>query len=105
MIDAHDGTPITDAIVLVRLPAFDASGVQRTARTDHVGAFALDGGAAGPGAALEVRAPFHTPLAAAMPPPGTLVLSLTSRRRTLLARFVDWASRDGGWERRGTSLR
>jgi len=36
-----------------------------------------------------------------MPPPGTLVLSLTSRRRTLLGRFVDWALRDGGWERQG----
>ena len=101
VLDAHDGTPIADAIVLVRLPAFDASGVQRTARTDNAGAFALDAGAAGPGAALEVRAPFHTPLAATMPPPGTLVLSLMSRRRTLLARFVEWASRDGGWERRG----
>ena len=101
VLDAHDGTPITNAVVLVRLPAFDASGVQRTAHTDDAGAFTLDGGAAGPGAALEVRAPFHTPLAAAMPPPGTLVLSLMSRRRTLLARFVAWASRDGGWERRG----
>jgi hypothetical protein len=35
-----------------------------------------------------------------MPPPGTLVLSLMSRRRTLLSRFVDWVTRDGGWERR-----
>ncbi|HEX3849981.1 MAG TPA: carboxypeptidase-like regulatory domain-containing protein, partial [Polyangiaceae bacterium] len=101
VLDAHDGTPIANAVVLVRLPAFDASGVQRTALTDGSGAFTLDGGGAGPGAALEVRAPFHTPLAAAMPPPGTLVLSLTSRRRTLLARFVAWAGRDGGWERRG----
>ena len=101
VLDAHDGTPIANAVVLVRLPAFDASGVQRTAQTDEAGTFTLDGGGAGPGAALEVRAPFHTPLAAAMPPPGTLVLSLTSRRRTLLARFVAWAGRDGGWERRG----
>ncbi|HEY3667259.1 MAG TPA: carboxypeptidase-like regulatory domain-containing protein [Polyangiaceae bacterium] len=100
VVDAHEGTPIADAIVLVRLPAFDASGVQRTARTDQAGAFSLDGNA-GPGAALEVRAPFHTPLAAPMPPPGTLVLSLMSRRRTLLARFVDWVTREGGWERRG----
>ena len=102
VLDAHDGTPIADAVVLVRLPAFDASGVLRTARSDAQGAFVLDGAeSAGPGAALEVRAPFHTALAAPMPPPGTLVLSLTSRRRTLLARFVDWVVRDGGWERRG----
>ncbi|HEY0468688.1 MAG TPA: carboxypeptidase-like regulatory domain-containing protein [Polyangiaceae bacterium] len=102
VLDAHDGTPIADAVVLVRVPAFDASGVLRTARTDSDGAFALDGsGPAGPGAALEVRAPLHSPLAAPMPPPGTLVLSLTSRRRSLLGRFVDWALHDGGWERHG----
>jgi len=88
--------------VLVRLPAFDTSGVLRTATTDPLGAFTLENSEpAGPGAALEVRAPFHTPLAAPMPPPGTLVLSLVSRRRTLLRRFVEWAVHDGGWERHG----
>jgi len=102
VLDAHDGTPIADALVLVRLPAFDASGVLRTARTDDQGAFALEGAEpTGPGAALEVRAPFHSPLAAPMPPPGTLILSLTSRRRTLLSRFVEWAMHEGGWERHG----
>lgn len=102
VLDAHDGTPIAGAVVLVRLPSFDASGVLRSAQTDAEGAFALDGPLPpGPGAALEVRAAMHTPLAAPMPPPGTLVLSLTSRRRTLLGRFVDWAVRDGGWERHG----
>jgi len=102
VLDAHDGTPIVDAVVLVRLPAFDGSGVLSSARTNAEGAFALEGSrSAGPGAALEVRAPFHTPLAAPMPPPGTLVLSLTSRRRTLIGRFVDWALHDGGWERHG----
>lgn len=102
VLDAHDGTPISNAVVLVRLPSFDASGVLRTALTDDSGAFVLPGtDSAGPGAALEVRAPFHTALAAPMPPPGTLVLSLTSRRRTLLARFVNWAAREGGSDRRG----
>jgi len=101
VLDAHDGTPIAGAVVLVRLPAFDASGVLRSSETDEQGSFALEGLPPGPGAALEVRAAMHTPLAAPMPPPGTLVLSLTSRRRTLLGRFVDWAVRDGGWERHG----
>lgn len=102
VLDAHDGTPIAGAMILVRVPAFDASGVLRTAHTDSDGAFTLDGsGPAGPGAALEVRAALHSPLAAPMPPPGTLVLSLTSRRRSLLGRFVDWALHDGGWERHG----
>ena len=102
VLDAHDGSPIANAVVLVRLPSFDASGVLRTTRTDENGAFTLEGSeSAGPGAALAVQAPFHTALAAPMPPPGILVLSLTSRRRTLLSRFVDWASREGGWDRRG----
>jgi len=101
VVDAHDGTPIPDALVLVRLPAFDAQGVLCSARTDAEGAFVLEASSAGPGAALEVRAAYHTPLAAPMPAPGTLVLSLTSRRRSLLARFVDWAVHDGGWERHG----
>jgi hypothetical protein len=102
VLDAHDGTPIANAVLLVRLPAFDTSGVLHTANTDAQGSFVLEGPLApGPGAALEVRAALHTPLAAPMPPPGTLVLSLTSRRRTLLGRFVDWALRDGGWERHG----
>jgi len=102
VLDAHDGTPIAGAVVLVRVPAFDGSGVLRTAQTDSQGAFALESSdPAGPGAALEVRAALHTPLAAPMPPPGTLVLSLTSRRRSLLGRFVEWALHDGGWERHG----
>ncbi len=50
VLDAHDGTPIQNAVVLVRLPAFDSSGVLRTARTDASGAFELEGTAAGPGA-------------------------------------------------------
>jgi len=102
VLDAHDGTPIEGAVVLVRVPSFDASGVLCSARSDNQGAFVLEGTLpTGPGAALEVRAPLHTPLAAPMPPPGTLVLSLTSRRRTLMGRFVEWALRDGGWERHG----
>jgi hypothetical protein len=102
VVDAHDGTPIAGATVFVRLPSFDASGVLRSARTDDTGAFILESTeSAGHAAALEVRAPFHAPLAAPMPPPGKLVLSLTSRRRSLLARFAEWVSREGGWERRG----
>ncbi len=101
VVDAHDGAPIANAAVLLRVPAFDASGVLRRAYTDAQGNFTLEGGSpAGPGAALEVRADFHSALAAPMPPPGTLLLSLVSRRRTLLARFVDWARREDGSERR-----
>lgn len=102
VLDAHDGTPIADATVSVRLPSFDASGVLRSARTNEAGVFTLESTeSAGPAAALEVRAPFHSPLAAPMPPPGKLVLSLTSRRRSLLARFAQWALLDNGGQRHG----
>jgi hypothetical protein len=102
VLDAHDGTPIANALVLVRLPAFDDSGVSCSTHTDDQGAFVLESSLSpGPGAALEVRAPLHAPLAAPMPAPGTLLLSLTSRRRSLLSRFVEWAVHDGGWERHG----
>jgi hypothetical protein len=84
--------------VSVRLPAFDGQGVLCTAHSTSGGVFAIDGMAkAGPGAALEVRAPWHTPIAAPMPPPGELLLSLVSRRRTLLGRFVGWTRGDPEW--------
>jgi len=101
VVDAHDGTPIAGAVVLVRLPAFDAQGILRTAHTADDGAFVLEGiTSAGPGAALEVRAPWHTALAAPMPPAGHLLLSLVSRRRTLLGRFVGWTRGDAEWGQR-----
>ncbi len=101
VLDAHDGRPIAGATLFIRLPAFDGQGVLRTARTDAEGAFAIEStNAAGQGAALEVRAPWHTSLAAPMPPPGQLVLSLVSRRRTLLGRFASWARADADWAQR-----
>jgi hypothetical protein len=101
VLDAHDGTPIADATVLLRLPAFDGKGVLRTAQSARDGAFSIEGVAnAGPGAALEVRAPWHSALAAPMPPPGHLLLSLVSRRRTLLGRFAAWTRGDAEWGQR-----
>jgi hypothetical protein len=101
VLDAHDRSPIAGALVLVRVPSFGESGVIRRASSDAQGTFTLEGAIPiGQGAAIEVRAPYHSPLAAALPQPGTLLLSLTSRRRALLGRFVDWVSHDGGWERR-----
>jgi len=101
VVDAHDGKPIANATLFIRLPAFDGQGVLRTAQTNAEGVFAIDGAPiAGPGAALEVRAPWHTSLAAPMPPPGQLVLSLVSRRRTLLGRFAAWTRGDAEWGQR-----
>jgi len=101
VVDAHDGTPIAQATLFIRLPSFDGQGVLRSAQTDAEGAFRLEGTHnTGPGAALEVRAPWHSSLAAPMPPPGRLVLSLVSRRRTLLGRFAAWTRGDAEWGQR-----
>ncbi|HEX3774516.1 MAG TPA: carboxypeptidase-like regulatory domain-containing protein [Polyangiaceae bacterium] len=96
VLDAHDGSPIAGAAISVRLPAFDGQGVLRSAQSGADGSFAIEG-AVGPGAALEVRAPWHVALAAPMPPPGQIVLSLVSRRRSLLARFATWTRGDAEW--------
>jgi hypothetical protein len=86
---------------LLRLPAFDGKGVLRTTQSAADGSFMIEGiGGVGPGAALEVRAAWHTSLAAAMPPPGNLVFSLVSRRRTLLSRFAAWTRGDAEWGQR-----
>ncbi len=101
VLDAHDGTPIGGATVLLRLPAFDGKGVLRTAQSAGDGSFMIEGvSGTGPGAALEVRAAWHTSFAAPMPPPGSLVLSLVSRRRTLLGRFAAWTRGDAEWGQR-----
>ncbi|HEY4104811.1 MAG TPA: carboxypeptidase-like regulatory domain-containing protein [Polyangiaceae bacterium] len=99
VLDAHDGATIAGATISVRLPAFDGPAVLRSARSGADGSFALEG-PVGPGAALEVRAPWHSALAAPMPPPGHIVLSLVSRRRSLLARFATWTRSDAEWGQR-----
>ena len=98
VVDAHDGSAIEGAVLSVRLPAFDGQGVLCTTRSAGGGVFAIDAIALpGPGAALEVRAPWHTPIAEPMPPTGHLLLSLVSRRRTILGRFVAWTRGDAEW--------
>ena len=91
--DAHEGTPVSPAVL-----SFIAEGhggrVLLQASTQPDGSFQVDSSFP-PGTRLEVAAPFHATLAAALPGPGVLQLSLVSRRRALLDRLVRWAERVG----------
>lgn len=100
--DAHEGTPISPAAVSFIGPSMHggppgAQGlVLAQLRTNAEGAFEVPSGSTFPaGTVIEVTAPFHATLRAALPVPGVLELSLTSRRRALLERLVRWAERRG----------
>jgi hypothetical protein len=91
--DAHEGTPIAPA-VLSFVTAEPTTRVLLEIATQPDGSFQVEQ-AFPPGTRLEVAAPFHASLTAALPGPGVLQLSLVSRRRALLDRLVRWAERGG----------
>lgn len=92
--DAHDGVVISPALV-----TFIGSGPNRPvlaqARTSTDGAFHIESSSFPADTQVEVTAPFHATLTAALPVPGVIELSLVSRRRALLDRLVRWAERRG----------
>jgi hypothetical protein len=97
VLDRHEQTPIAGATIVAKVPAFSGSGELASTTSDGAGLFELPAWSAPRSAevSLEVRAPWHTALVAPLPRPGNLVISLVSRRRTLLTRFVEWAGRAG----------
>jgi len=92
--DAHDGEPVSLAAL-----SFLESGANRRVltqiRVGADGAFAAEERSFPLGTLIEVTAPFHATLTAALPVPGVIELSLVSRRRALLDRLVSWAERHG----------
>ncbi|MFO7179909.1 MAG: carboxypeptidase-like regulatory domain-containing protein, partial [Pseudomonadota bacterium] len=88
VIDAHDGTPIGGARVCI-----SGGGTKRSVTTDARGEFTIDAAPADGPLTVSVHAPWHSELERALPPPGRLTIALVTRRRALLARFVDWAER------------
>jgi hypothetical protein len=97
--DAHDGVPISPAALAFITPG-PQSRVLLQVRASADGSFAVDNAAFPAGTVLEVTAPFHATLSAALPGPGLLELSLVARRRALLDRLVRWAERHGKpWSR------
>jgi hypothetical protein len=92
--DAHEGTPISPAVLSFIGPGSHGPVLQQ-ARVGVGGTFDLEGAAFPVGTVVEVTAPFHTTLRAPLPPPGVLELSLISRRRAMLERLVRWAEQHG----------
>lgn len=95
VVDAHEGTPISGASLTIILPAFGADGIAARAFADDEGRFDLAPVQRVEGARLEVGAQWHSTLTRDLPRAGSLQISLVSRRRALLARLVEWASRMG----------
>lgn len=92
--DAHEGTPVAGATLVIIAPSFAGDGVVARVITDERGAFALEAQHRSD-ARLVVDAPFHSTHEQALPPPSTLGVALVTRRRALLDRLVRWARRQG----------
>lgn len=97
VVDAHDGTAIADAMIAIVVPTFGAGGSAAATRTNDRGEFELPHAPEGltEGARMEVAATHHSRLARPVPPAGTIIVQLVSRRRALLGRLVAWAAKRG----------
>jgi hypothetical protein len=91
VVDAHEGTPLAGAAVLVRAPTLEANDVLVSLVTDSRGLFAFDLPNPPEGAEILARSATHSEERKALPAGGTLRIALVTRRRALLRRLVDWA--------------
>lgn len=100
VIDAHEGTPVAGAEVLVARPTFEGDGVVARVETDANGAFEIAGeGPAQRDATLRIEGALHSALEQPLPVPGELRIALVTRRRALLDRLVRWArARGAPWD-------
>jgi len=104
IVDAHDGAPISRAIVQISLPSLLVRDAGATTHSDEEGYFALPA-LSGPlpeGARMRVSARLHTEVERPLPPEGRVDIAMISRRRLLLRRLVRWARAMGTpWHRSG----
>lgn len=100
VLDAHDGSPVPSAEVLVQRPTFEGDGVAARVTTDPAGAFELTlDGAPPANATLRIEGALHAALEQPLPAPGELRIALVTRRRALLERLVRWARAKGSpWD-------
>src|SRR6185503_2110643 len=93
--DAHDETPVADA--LVAIVAEEPEGPRAVARaaTNDQGLFELPDVTTSAEARFVVTARWHATLKVKLPSHGRLEVDLVTRRRQLVARFVAWAAREG----------
>jgi hypothetical protein len=91
--DAHDGSPVPDAIVALYSPNPERRLLGRVT-ADEQGRFALEG-AADANLELAVSAVLHSDFSCRAPAHGELRVDLVSRRRFLVGRLVRWAEHRG----------
>ncbi|UQA58230.1 carboxypeptidase-like regulatory domain-containing protein [Polyangium aurulentum] len=94
VLDAHDGTPVAGARLVIVAPAFQGDGVVARVTADERGEFVLDAPHRSD-ARLVVEADAHSRHEQALPPPSVLRVALITRRRALLERMIRWARRHG----------
>jgi hypothetical protein len=93
--DAHDQSPIRDALVAIVTEEPDGPrAIARTTSNDE-GLFELPDVTANGETRFVVSARWHATLKVKLPPHGKLEVDLVTRRRQLVARFVAWATREG----------
>jgi hypothetical protein len=94
VLDAHDRTPLSGAVVRVVARDFYGERDVGRAEADAQGRFSLavDWDAT---RALVVESPWHASLERPLPKPGRVTLALVSRRRALLGRLVEVARKLG----------
>jgi hypothetical protein len=95
VIDAHDETPVANAMVSVHRPSFQGVSVVATAQANQAGRFELRCEDVQSGDMLVLEAPLHAVLRKPVPPYGEIQIALVLRRRKLLARLVAWARTKG----------
>jgi hypothetical protein len=93
--DAHDETPVRDALVAIVTEEPEGPRAIARATTSEEGLFELPDVATSTEARFVVTARWHAMLKVKLPPHGRLEVDLVTRRRQLVARFVAWAAREG----------
>jgi hypothetical protein len=95
VFDAHDGTPVEGARLVIEHATFGQREAAASAFSDREGNFLLDVGRVERDATLVCEGVHHSPLRQKLPQPGELEIALISRKRALLDRLVGWARRQG----------
>jgi hypothetical protein len=93
--DAHDETPVRDALVAIVAEEPEGSRAVARTTTGDDGLFELPDVTSGVETRFVVSARWHATLSVKLPRHGRLEIDLVTRRRQLVARFVSWAAREG----------
>jgi hypothetical protein len=98
VFDAHEGSPIAGARLVIGAPSVSGESVLTSACSDAEGKFSLSPvGAVPEGSRLQVYAPHHTHLSCSVPREGRVAIAMVSRRRAILEHLHEWAQ-TRGWD-------